>query len=80
VVGPRALVCLGATATKALLGSKVRVIRDRGRLIDSDLAPVVTVTVHPSAILRIREDEERHMAREELISDLAFVAEQMGGD
>ena len=80
VVGPRALVCLGATATKALLGSKVRVMRDRGRLIDSDLAPVVTVTVHPSAILRIREEDERQMAREELISDLAFVAEQMGGD
>ena len=74
VVKPEALVCLGATATKALLGSKVKVTKDRGRLIDSELAPIVGVTVHPSSILRIREDDERHAAREELSADLAAVA------
>jgi uracil-DNA glycosylase family protein len=77
VIRPQALICLGATASRALLGGKVRVTRDRRKLIDSELAPVVGVTVHPSSILRIREDDERSQAREELASDLAFLADQM---
>jgi uracil-DNA glycosylase len=76
-VKPRALVCLGAIAAKALLGTKVRVTKDRGRLIESELAPLVGVTVHPSSILRIREDDERRIAREELAADLAFFAREM---
>jgi uracil-DNA glycosylase family protein len=76
-VKPDALVCLGATASRALLGSKVRVTRDRGALIDSDLAALVGVTVHPSSILRIREDEERKHAREQLADDLAFMAREL---
>jgi uracil-DNA glycosylase len=43
---------MGATATTQLLGSKVRVTADRGRPLDSPLAEVVMVTIHPSAILR----------------------------
>jgi uracil-DNA glycosylase len=76
-VKPRALVCMGATAAKALLGSKVKVTKDRGTLIESDLAPLVGVTVHPSAILRVRDAEERNAAREELAADLAFMAREM---
>ena len=76
-VKPAALVCLGATATRALLGTKVKVTRDRGALIDSDLAPLVGVTVHPSSILRIREEEERSLAREQLAEDLAFMAGEL---
>jgi uracil-DNA glycosylase family protein len=77
VVKPKALVCLGATATRALLGSKVRVTRDRGKLIDSELAPIVGVTVHPSSILRIRDDDERLVAREQFTEDLAFMAREL---
>ena len=43
VVRPEVLVCLGATAAKALLGSKVRVTKDRGRFLESDIAPAVSV-------------------------------------
>ena len=78
-VKPVALICLGATATRALLGTKVKVTRDRGTLIESDLAQLVGVTVHPSSILRIREDEERKLAREQLADDLAFVARELDG-
>jgi DNA polymerase len=77
VVDPLALVCLGATATRALLGAKLRVTRDRGTLIDSELAPLVAITVHPSSILRIREEEDRRLARHQLAADLAFVADRM---
>jgi DNA polymerase len=74
LVKPRALVCLGATAAQALLGSQVRVGRDRGRPAPSDLAEFVTLTTHPSAILRHRDDAERASAMEEFVADLAAVA------
>jgi DNA polymerase len=80
VVRPDVLVCLGATAAKALLGSQVSVTRDRGRCLETDLAPVVTVTVHPSSILRIDDDAERRAARRELTADLLKVAERLEGD
>jgi uracil-DNA glycosylase len=74
IVAPEALVCLGATAARALLGSQVRIGRDRGRRIDSDLAPLVTLTTHPSAILRARDDASRTEAMEAFVSDLGQVA------
>ena len=73
VVQPAALVCLGATAGQALLGSQIRVGRDRGRPLDSDLAELVTLTTHPSAILRA-EDDERDAAMDQFVADLSNVA------
>jgi uracil-DNA glycosylase family protein len=73
VVQPDALVALGSTAAKAVFGSKVRVMRDRGKLLESPYAEVATVTVHPSSVLRVPEDELREVARAELIEDLAAV-------
>jgi uracil-DNA glycosylase len=73
VVKPDALVCLGATAGQQLLGSHVRIGRDRGRPIESDLAELVTVTTHPSAILRA-EDEDREQAMAQFVDDLKQVA------
>jgi uracil-DNA glycosylase len=74
LVSPEALVLLGATAGKALLGSSFRVRDSRGRPIDSSLAPFVTATVHPSAILRARDDEARQAERRLFREDLAVVA------
>jgi uracil-DNA glycosylase family protein len=74
LVSPEALVLLGATAGKALLGSSFRVRDNRGRPIDSSLAPLVTATVHPSAILRARDDEARQAERRMFREDLAVVA------
>jgi uracil-DNA glycosylase len=72
-VRPDALVALGSTAAKAVFGTKVRVMRDRGKLLESPYAEVATVTVHPSSVLRVPEDEQRKVARAELIEDLAAV-------
>src|SRR3954452_12211247 len=74
VVKPEALVLLGATAAKALLGSSFRVTQHRGEPLDSDLAPLVTATIHPSAILRAPDDETRQEEREAFAEDLRVVA------
>ncbi|HEX2495619.1 MAG TPA: UdgX family uracil-DNA binding protein [Gaiellaceae bacterium] len=58
LIEPEVLVCLGATAAQALLGREFRVSRDRGVPVESDLAPVVMATVHPSSILRSENREE----------------------
>jgi uracil-DNA glycosylase len=79
VVRPEVLVPLGASAAKALLGSKFRVTQERGRLLtDTGLAPVVVATIHPSAILRQRTDDERMAEREAFARDLAVVAQALG--
>jgi DNA polymerase len=74
VVKPEALVLLGSTAAKALLGSSFRVTKERGRPLESDLAPLVVATVHPSSILRAPDDETRHAERERFRADLKVVA------
>lgn len=76
-VEPSAVVALGATAAKALFGPSVRVTRDRGRPLETPLAPVGAVTVHPSAILRVREHEERHDAFAGLVEDFEAVCAAM---
>lgn len=72
-VRPEILVLLGATAAKALLGSSFRVSRERGRFVESALAPRVLATLHPSSILRAGDDE-REAALQGLVDDLAVVA------
>jgi uracil-DNA glycosylase family protein len=74
VVRPRVLVCLGATAAQSLLGKQFRVTKERGRWLDSDLAPHVTATIHPSAVLRQRDQESRHKEMAALVEDLTLVA------
>jgi uracil-DNA glycosylase len=71
VVKPRVLVCLGATAAQALLGRQFRVTQHRGEPLQSDLAPVVIATVHPSSILRA-DDRDAELGR--FVSDLKNVA------
>jgi uracil-DNA glycosylase len=75
VVRPRVLVLLGATAAQALLGSGFRVTRDRGRPIEgTGFAEHVVATVHPSAIVRIRDREDRAEAEQALAADLRLAA------
>jgi uracil-DNA glycosylase family protein len=79
VVGPEALVLLGATAAKALMGSSFRLTQHRGEALDSDLAPFVTATIHPSAILRQQDDASRSKEREAFAEDLRVVAKALAG-
>jgi uracil-DNA glycosylase len=72
-VRPEALVLLGSTAAKALLGSGFTLTRHRGDLLESALAPIVAATVHPSSIIRAPDDESRHLARRDFTDDLRAV-------
>jgi uracil-DNA glycosylase family protein len=74
VVHPRAIVCLGATAAKALLGASFKVSVDRGKFVRSDLAPLVTSTVHPSSILREPDPIARRAAMRAFVRDLKKVS------
>ena len=74
LVKPQALVCLGATAAQALLGRQFKVTAHRGELVASPLAPVVMATVHPSSLLRERDDGTRHREIGRFVDDLRKVA------
>ena len=77
VVKPEALVLLGAIAAKALLGSSFKVTEHRGELLDSDLAPIVSATVHPSSILRQPDEASRVRERKAFAGDKRVVAEAL---
>ena len=57
-----------------VLGTKFKLGENRGRRIESELAPIVTATIHPSAILRQRDDESRHAERLAFTRDLEQIA------
>lgn len=74
VLRPSVIVCLGATAAQAVIGRHFRVSRQRGEFVPSPLAPHVTATIHPSAILRAPDEESRHEEMERFVDDLRKVA------
>jgi uracil-DNA glycosylase len=74
LVKPNVLVCLGATAAQALLGPRFRVSEQRGIPVESPLAPSVFATVHPSSILRAR-DESREREFAAFVGDLRAAAD-----
>jgi DNA polymerase len=69
-IKPKALVALGATAAQDLFGRSFRVTQQRGRPLDSDLAPLVMASVHPSSILRAPDEEARREEYGLFVADL----------
>ena len=76
-VKPAMIVALGATAAGTLLGSAAKVTRDRGKFFPSTLAPLVSLTVHPSSILRAPDSAARAEARQQFGSDLKTFARKL---
>jgi DNA polymerase len=75
VIQPDVLVCLGATAAQSLLGRQFRVTKMRGVPVESDLAPSVVATVHPSSILRAPDEGARKEAMQDFVRDLKAVSQ-----
>jgi len=74
ILQPRVLVALGATATKTLLGSTVKVLRDRGKVMKSEFSDQTIVTVHPSSLLRATDEAAREAAYDLFLQDLRKIA------
>ena len=75
VLGPEVLVCLGATAARALLGPHFRLLRERGRFIATRWAEKTIATLHPSAILRGEDEAAQARLYRVLVEDLRTVAQ-----
>jgi len=76
-VRPRGLVALGATAASVLAGPAIRVTKDRGRMLETPHAEFLSVTVHPSSILRAPTDEDRRAAMDQFVADLKAIARRL---
>jgi uracil-DNA glycosylase len=74
VVRPCIIVALGATAAQSLLGSRFRLTQHRGEVFTPDDMPPITATVHPSSILRARDDDARREAFNGFVDDLRAAA------
>jgi DNA polymerase len=74
VVRPQIVVALGATAAQALLGPRFRLTQHRGEILTPDDLPPVTATVHPSSILRARDDDSRRREFDLFVQDVRVAA------
>ena len=74
IVQPQLLVCLGSTAAQAIFGSSFRVTKQRGVVLESEFAPRVLATVHPSSLLRQPDEESRAREYALFLADLRVAA------
>ena len=77
-IQPHVIVALGATAAKAVIGPSFKVSVQRGKFVESPLAPHVFATFHPSALLRLREEGEKEAAFKQLVADLRLIEKALG--
>ena len=75
---PKLVVCLGASASKSLLGGTFALMRDRGKLMPSSFAEQIMATIHPSAVLRGKDDATRETLYRHLRDDLSLARQYLG--
>lgn len=75
-IEPRVILCLGATAARAVMGGKVRVTETRGQILQSPLGKEVVITIHPAYILRLRSGAEQAFAM--FVEDVEHAAARAG--
>ncbi len=78
LVRPRVVVCLGATAARAVLGRPITISAVRGQVLDGPDGRPVVVTIHPSAALRARSEADRAGIRGRLVADLRVARDAAG--
>jgi len=76
-IRPEILVCLGATASKALLGPDYRLMKEHGRILKTPWAPKLLATLHPSAVLRAEDAAGQERLYGLLLTDLRLVAREL---
>jgi len=76
IIQPKVIVALGSTAAQAVLGRSVRVTQERGKFIPIDSREAF-ITIHPSAILRLRESGERHEELGRFVDEMKMVRQKL---
>ena len=70
LVKPSTIVALGVTAARSLTGRAVTIGKVRGKPLDMADGTKLVITIHPSALLRIEDENERHAAYRSFVADL----------
>ena len=70
LVRPSTMIALGVTAARSLTGKTVTIAKMRKTPVDTADGTTLVVTVHPSALLRIEDEDDRHAAYQEFVADL----------
>jgi len=78
LIKPKLVVALGATAAQSLLGKAVPITKMRGQVIKREDGMKIFLTIHPSFILRIREEDEKAAERKRFLADMRQVRDLMG--
>jgi uracil-DNA glycosylase len=76
-VGPKIVICLGATAAQAVLGKPVSITKERGKFIDSSSGLLTFITIHPSAIYRQREKDQQEKEYRRFAEELKLVSRKL---
>src|SRR5687767_6410731 len=76
-VQPQILVCMGATAAQSVVGKPVAIMKERGKFIDSVFGKLTFITIHPSAILRQRDSDEREQEFRRFASEMKLIKRKL---
>ena len=74
LVRPSTIVALGVTAARGLTGRSLTIGKVRGKATAMADGTRLVVTIHPSALLRIEDEAERHSAYRDFVADLKIAA------
>jgi uracil-DNA glycosylase len=74
-VRPGVIVAMGATAVRAVLGKARAIASLRGQVLDSAFGPPMVATVHPAAIVRVPDRDDRRAALQGFVADLRSALE-----
>jgi uracil-DNA glycosylase len=79
VLGPKLLVCMGATAAQSVIDKAVPITQSRGKFLKSDLGPLTFITIHPSAIYRHPEKKEQEKEYRRFAEEMKLVGRKLRG-
>jgi uracil-DNA glycosylase family protein len=72
-IGPQLIVALGATAAQSLAGRAIPVLANRGKILDGTDGLRIFITIHPSALLRLQDEEEKRSGYASFVNDLRSI-------
>ena len=75
LVDPKLVIALGATAARCLIGKPVKISRHRGEILPAANGRSNLITVHPSYLLRIPDEQGRQVEFAKFVRDLQLAAD-----